>query len=102
MKTTVFALCFLCATGALGQSVGNVLSNEPQVIEPVSHPQHASQHPMATEQNLLETSGFTYEKGERPLWEFATVSTPVPLGDTARMFRKEHATAKKAQLVLND
>jgi hypothetical protein len=100
MKTTVFAICFLCATAAFGQTSG--FSYQPQPLVMVDHPSRAIQHPMASEQTLLETSSFTYEKGERPLWEFATDSTPVPLGDTARMFKKQHATAKKAQLVLND
>jgi len=50
-------------------------------------------------QNLLGNAGYYYAQGERPLWEFGPVSQPIPLGDIARAFRKEHAAAKKAQRV---
>lgn len=104
MKTTLFALCFLCTTTALGQSgiVGQTLTSQPQVIQMYSHPEHASQQPMAREQNLLEKTGLVYDQGTRPLWEVAPVHTAVPLGDTARMLRKQRETAKKAVTVLED
>jgi len=95
MKTIFCAFCLLCATAAFGQ-VGSVLSSEIQVIQPTSHPQHAWQRPMADEQSLLITSPFTSAQGERPLWEFASPKASVPLGDMARLLRKEHETAKKA------
>ncbi len=103
MKTTWFLLCFLCATAALGQSfAASALSNEPQPLQMISHPAHASQHAMAPEQNLLDNSSYVYAQGERPLWEVAPVSHATPLGDVARILRKEHATAKKADFVRND
>jgi hypothetical protein len=103
MKTALFVLCVLCATAALGQSVGgSALSSQVQVFEFASHPEHASQQPMAQEQSLLDHSGYFYAQGERPLWEFAPVSQTVPLGDVARALRKEHAMAKKADMVRND
>jgi hypothetical protein len=103
MKTTLFVLCLLCATAALGQSVGgSVLSNEVQVLRLPDHSQHAAQQPMAQEQNLRENFSYTYAQGERPLWELAPVSHEVPLGDVARMLRKEHFAAKKADFVRND
>ena len=40
--------------------------------------------------------------GVRPLWEVAKPSEPVPLGDAARLLRKEHAAAKKADIVWNN
>jgi hypothetical protein len=98
----LFVLCLLCATAVLGQSAGSVLSSEPQVFRFLEHSQHAAQHPMAEEQSLLESSSYFYAQGERPLWEFATHSPAVPLGDVARMLRKEHAAAKKADFVRND
>ena len=101
-KATLFVLCLLCATGALGQTAGNVLSSEPQVLRLPDHPSHASQQRMATEQSLLEYSSYTYVQGERPLWEFAPASHAVPLGDIARMLKREHETAKKAYFVRND
>jgi hypothetical protein len=101
MKTTLFVLCFLCATAALGQSAGggSALSSEPRVIEFPSHLGHASQRPMALEQNLLEKSSYVYAHGERPLWEVAPVTNAMPLGDVARILRKEHETTKKADFV---
>jgi hypothetical protein len=104
MKITLLVL-FILFTGlwtgsAFGQTGVSVLSNQPQVIESPSHPQHAEIHAMATETPLLGGSAYTYAQGERPLWEFGPVSEPTPLGDVARAFRKEKQTAKKAEVVL--
>jgi len=100
MKITLFALVVLCATGAFGQSV---LSSQPQIIEPPSHPQHADAHALATETSLVGGGTYTYAKGERPLWEFGSPQpqpTLTPLGDVARSYRKEKQSAKKAEIVL--
>jgi hypothetical protein len=104
MKTTIFALCFLCASAAFGQSgtVGSALNATPSVLEFQSHELMAYQRPMATEQNLLEAAGYSWAQGERPLWEVAPVSHPTPLGDSARMLKKEHAGAKKADFTWNN
>jgi hypothetical protein len=101
MKTAVLGFCFLCATGAFGQSVGSAIMSS--VIQMTSHAEQASQHAMAPEQSLMEHSGFSYAQGERPLWEVQPLSQarPVPLGDIARMLRKEHETCKKADIVVN-
>ena len=103
MKTAAFVLCFFCTTLALGQSGGSlggaVLASS---IQMESHPEHASQRAMADEHSILENSNVYYAQGERPLWEFKTSAHQVPLGDIARMLRQEHATAKKADIVLND
>lgn len=101
MKITLFLLCFLCATAAFGQSVAGTpgLSAQPQIAEFYSHPQHASQLPMLQEQSLLIPSGFTHAHGERPLWEAMPDSYATPLGDIARMLKKEHAAAKKSEAV---
>ena len=98
MKTTLFILCFLGATTALGQTAG-VLSNQPAIIQIPDHPQHAAQHDLAPEQSLLGSDLYSYAKGERPLWEFGPISQPVPLGDLARAARKEHELAKKAEFI---
>ena len=105
MKTAIFVLCFFCATaGALGQSTAGtaVLNNQPVVYSFPEHAQHASQQPMAQAQNLLGSSTYGYERGERPLWEVAALPQPTPLGDVARMVRKEHAAVKKASVVWNN
>ena len=100
MKTTLFALFFLCATAALGQSAAS-LSNEPQVIQIPSHNLHASQIPMQQERTLLITSSTVYARGERPLWEFASPApVETPLGDLARLLRNQHAIARKATKVV--
>jgi hypothetical protein len=103
MKTGLLALCFLWGTAAFGQSAGGTaLSNEVQVLEFPSHAVRAAAQPMAQEQNLLGQTGYFYAQGERPLWEVQPLSQTVPLGDIARMLKKEHATAKKADIVRND
>ncbi|MGA9041529.1 MAG: hypothetical protein WB421_13415 [Terriglobales bacterium] len=99
MKISVLALCFLCATAAFGQAFGSALNANPSPLEFQSHESMASQHSMGREQNILDNSGYTWAQGERPLWEVAPVSHPTPLGDSARMLKKEHATAKKAQVI---
>ena len=101
MKTTLFALLFLCATAAFGQA-GASLTSEPQPIQMPTHEQHANQKSMQTEQSLLFAFDSTSAKGERPLWEVGPKpAAEIPLGDVARLFRNEHATAKKAAKVLN-
>jgi hypothetical protein len=105
MKTAVFVLCFFCTTMALGQSIGGgsvggaVLASSVQMV---SHPERAAQQFMAQEQNLLEHSNFYFAQGERPLWEVQPLAHHIPLGDIARTLREEHATAKKADIVVND
>ncbi len=103
MKTMLFVLCFFCATAAFGQTVGaGAVSAEPVITEFRSHAGRASQQPMGTEQNLLGQSGFTSAHGERPLWEVATPSQVTPLGDSARVLKKAHEAAKKADIVWNN
>jgi hypothetical protein len=101
MKTTLFVLCFFCAAAAFGQTVGtgSLLNGEPVIAQFCSHPARASQQPMGMEQNLLGQSGLTYAHGERPLWEVASPSQVTPLGDSARVLKRAHETAKKADIV---
>ena len=99
MKHTLILLgFFLCAGAAFGQ-VGGALPNQPFVLEMPDHPQHASYAQLASEQPVVGGSLYSYEKGERPLWEFGPVSEPVPLGDVARAYRKQKLVAKKAEFV---
>ncbi|HEY7616048.1 MAG TPA: hypothetical protein VH744_04535 [Terriglobales bacterium] len=101
MKTTLIALCVLCATAAFGQAVsgGSALSNYPQATQFVSHPEQAAPKAMASQQNLLITSGSVHARGERPLWEVVPARQITSLGETARILRKEHANAKKATII---
>jgi flagellar basal body L-ring protein FlgH len=102
MKTALFVLCLLAATAALGQSSGSAMMSS--AVQMPNHAERASQQPLAPEQNLLEHSSYLIAQGERPLWEVqqASKSRPVPLGDIARMFRKDHELVKKADIVVHD
>ena len=99
MKTTLFALaflCFLCATSAFGQ-LAPVLPNASQPLQMQDHPQHASDHAMAQESSLFNaTSPYSYAKGEVPLAELGSIAYQTPLGDVARAYRKEHINVPKA------
>lgn len=102
MKPTLIILMLIfCAGAAFGQA--GALSSQPMVLELPEHPQCASYAPLASEQPLVGGSSntYSYEKGERPLWEFGPVSPPpVPLGDVARAYRKQKMTARKAEVVV--
>ena len=101
MKITIVAitfLCFLCATSAFAQSAP-VLSNTPSPIQMQEHPQHASEHAMALEANLLGVSPYGYAQGEVPLAELGSIIYQTPLGDIARSNRKEHTSVPKAAKV---
>jgi hypothetical protein len=102
MKTTIFVLLFLSAAAAFGQGSagGAALSSEPMVLQFRSHAKRATSQGMGSGQDLLEKSKLLYARGERPVWEFLLEKQEIPLGDVARMFREEHATAKKATHVL--
>jgi hypothetical protein len=103
MKTALLIASFLCTTTALAQSIGGFIGGPSMTdtVQMLSHEQHASAHPMAQEQSLLEGSGSVYiAHGELPLWEVAPPDPPyIPLGDTARLLKKQHESVKKAQFV---
>ncbi len=97
MKTALFAMFVLCASTAFAQSVASPsVSSQPIIYSFESHAEHASRQPLAQEQSLNGGETLTYAQGERPLWEVATPTHEVPLGDSARALRQEHLTAKRA------
>jgi hypothetical protein len=96
MKTAFFVICVLCASAAFGQVAAVNVSAQPQIYSFDSHPEHASRQPMAEVRSINGGETYVYAQGERPLWELATPSHEVPLGDSARLLRQEHATAQKA------
>jgi hypothetical protein len=98
MKITIVALCLLCACTAFGQTAG-ILSNVAAPVVMADHPQHASEHAMGPESNLLGSSAYSFAQGEQPLWEFGSSKYEVPLGDVARAYRKNHVLDKKATKV---
>jgi hypothetical protein len=101
MKTfsLLFVVSVCCAVSAVGQVSGNSLSSQVQVFTMPDHSEHATQTSLAAGQNLMERSGSSYAKGERPLWEVMPLAPETPLGDSARAIRKEHAAARKAVIV---
>lgn len=102
MKTTLLFLVILCTAVAFAQTA-SVLPSQPQMLRMTEHPLHADNTPLATEHSLVGggPSTYTFAHGERPLWEFGSMSAPpIPLGDVARAFRKEKQSAKKAEIVL--
>jgi len=101
MKTllSVFVVCLLGCVGAMGQVGMSAMNAQPQMLVLPDYAQHASQTGMAQSHDLLERSGSWSAHGERPLWEFMPEPQVTPLGDSARLIRKEHALAKKAVVV---
>jgi hypothetical protein len=103
MKTGLLIASLLFTTAALGQSFGSGFA-QPYLSTPytmVTHDSHASYRSLAQEQNLTEGgNSVTVAEGEIPL---AEVPLPerheMPLGDVARLVRKQHETAKKAEFV---
>jgi hypothetical protein len=105
MKMALCGLVFVCLAGAaFGQaSSGAVgLNAEPVVYEFSSHQGHAAQMDMGQQQEIMEHYSHVEAHGTRPLWEFATPAFVTPLGDSARLLRKEHMGAKKAEIVWNN
>ena len=101
MKFAIAILALFCATCAFGQTLGGItfLSSQPVGVQFASNPRRAVETPMGREQSLLAGSSFMHAKGERPLWEFGTALDGVSLGDVARKLKKEHESAKKAEIV---
>jgi len=100
MKTAFLVLCLLLTTASFGQYVGGgvSISSQPQPYRPVTHPEHATVHPLAAEQYVLGGTDYASAHGERPTWELPQAPTQ-SLGETARILRREHAKLKKARFV---
>ena len=76
------------------------MSSEPVPVSFTSHQAHASQPGMSDQQDVLERSVPMIAQGLRPLSDVASSkAAPIPLGDIARMLKKEQLTAKKATTV---
>lgn len=99
MKKLILVLGLFCASQAFGQLAAGVLSSEAQGIYVPSHDATAMQKPISDERSLLISSNSVHAQGTRPLWELAPVHTEVPLGDSARMLKKQHDASKKADIV---
>lgn len=100
---SLLALCVFASVGASGQTASTYwLSGQPQMLIMPEHPLHATQTPLAQEQDLREHSGYTYAAGERSAWEYMPAPRFEPIADLARAFKDEHVMAKKAVVVWND
>jgi len=105
MKTVLLMSLLLLSVGAFGQCCQST-TIAPAVAppqmgttwSPPDHSMHASRHGLAFEQDLKEPGGVTMAQGERPVWEVYNVEQ-ISLGDAARDYRKQHLTARKAQIV---
>lgn len=98
MKTIWFALCFLGATAAFGQSGG--APSLSSTFQFSSHADHAGPAGLAQEQNLWGgSSSVTIAQGERPVGEVVPETYEMPLGDAARIQRKQHAADRRSQVV---
>ena len=96
----LFAVCAFSAVGAVGQVNGGVVfSAQPQVYTLADHPAYASETGILAEHSIMARSGSSYAQGERPVWEVMQLTPGIPLGDSARALRQEHAAAKKAVIV---
>jgi hypothetical protein len=102
----ILGMCVFCAAGAFGQvNMGTAMSAPVAGFQMPEHPQEASRLGMGVERDLLEVSQSTSSKGEMPLWEAMEMMPAryvIPLGDSAREIRKEHALAPKAVIVWNN
>jgi hypothetical protein len=99
MKTMLIVFCVLCAATAVGQAGAAAISSQPSIVQFTEHPEHAVPHAMATEQPIVGGGSYVVAHGERPLWEFGSVSEEPSLGDVARAYRKQKLTSKKAEIV---
>jgi hypothetical protein len=102
MKATFLVICavmcMFCATGALGQAALTG-SSFTRSYQPADHPSPATAYPMSTEQNLLGSNSVLVGHGEMPLSEAPLQFHEVPLGDSARVLKQEHAAMKKSHVV---
>jgi|SRR5271166_4766188 len=98
----ILTIIFLFASLGHAQIAGSSVQplNGPSYSVP-DHPQHASQHDLRPEVSLIGGSSYTYAQGERPLSDFPENKYVKPLGDVAREYRAEHASAEKAIRVWN-
>jgi len=98
MKQVLLALCLLSSSAAFGQYYANHISSEPQIYQAPDHPAHASFSSMADERGIVGGGNTSYAQGDRPAWDFPQAA-PVPLGDSARELKKQHALLKKSRYV---
>jgi hypothetical protein len=102
MKKTLFVLTLfvttLMTTAAFAQYGGGYISGQPQIYHAPEHPAHAGFAPMGAELNIYPGTSYTSAQGDRPASDFPQAANP-SLGDIARELKKQHALAKKSDVV---
>ena len=98
MKKILLVLCLLSTSAAFGQYFANHVDAQPQIYRAPDHPAYATYAPMAAERGIAAGGSISYAQGDRPASDFPQAAT-VPLGDTARELKKQHALVKKARVV---
>ncbi len=99
MKIAMLAICILGSSAAFAQAASAGRSSVSAQAQPYTfetHPEHASRKALRSAEDLNGNEIVVYAQGERPLWEVATPVYEVPLGDSARALRQEHAIVKRA------
>lgn len=98
MKNILLSLVIFCGTAAFAQQ-GSTIPEYAQPWRISGNTEHASQHAMATESNLLGSSTYTWAKGEVPLSELGSIEYETPLGDVARAYKAQRAASKAPKAV---
>ena len=98
MKKSLLIFCLFSTSAAFGQYYATHLDAQPQVYHAPDHPAYATYAPMRQERGITGGGTTLYAQGERPASDFPQAAT-VPLGDTARELKKQHALVKKARVV---
>jgi len=105
-STTLMVFLLVVSTAMFGQYGGGIGGS---LIQPATgptysvpdHPMHASQGNLRPETSLLGNSNVTTAHGERPLSDFPDNTPQKSLGQIAREYRAEHASAERATRVWN-
>ena len=98
MKKTLLLLCLFMTTAAFAQYNVGYISSQPQIYHAPDHPAHAGFAPIATETTIYPGTSYVLAQGERPASDFPQAPSP-SLGDIARELKKQHAMAKKSDVV---
>lgn len=99
MKKLFFLVVLLLSTSAaFGQYVANHIDSQVQVYNIPDHPAHASYAHISDGSSIVGGGAVSFGQGERPFSDFPQAA-PVPLGDSARELKKQHARLKKARVI---
>ncbi|MGA2004186.1 MAG: hypothetical protein ABSG70_12430 [Terriglobales bacterium] len=98
MKNILLVLLLFSTSAAFGQYIGNHVDSQVQVYHIPDHPAHASYSQIGDGSGIVGGGGMFFARGDRPASDFPQ-ATAVPLGDSARELKKQHAQVKKARVI---